>query len=76
MATLACRVGQESDESHYEWKRIQMSEQQAQRERKNLIQKCLVFARRTQELMYKERVPVWYDGLFATPTYIWVAASN
>lgn len=35
---------------------MQTSEQQAQRERKSIIQKALVFTRRAKELMIKERV--------------------
>jgi len=54
VATLQCRVIQEAHESHYEWKRIQASEQQAQRERKNIIQKALVFTRRAKQIMLQE----------------------
>jgi hypothetical protein len=49
-------VVHESDDSHYEWKRIQTSEQQAQRERKNIMQKALVFARRAKEIVTQERM--------------------
>ena len=59
MATLPCRVIQEAHESHYDWKRIQTSEQQAQRERKNIIQKALVFARRARQIMLQEINSLW-----------------
>ena len=56
MVNLPCNVVHESDDSHYEWKRIQTSEQQAQRERKNIMQKALVFARRAKEIVTQERM--------------------
>ena len=59
MATLQCRIVEEVHESHYEWKRIQMSEQQSQRERKNIIQKALVFTRRAKEILAQEMVQVF-----------------
>lgn len=67
--TLQCTVVQEAHESHYEWKRMQTSEQQAQRERKSIIQKALVFARRAKELLTEERVPVvWFLDALVTQT--------
>lgn len=56
MATLPCRVIEEAHESHYDWKRIQTSEQQAQREKKSIIQKALVFTRRAKQIVLEERV--------------------
>lgn len=44
----------EQDPSHYDWKRLQTSEQQAQRERKSILQKALVFARRADSLMLED----------------------
>lgn len=56
VATLPCRVIEEAHESHYDWKRIQTSEQQAQREKKSIIQKALVFTRRAKQIVLEERV--------------------
>lgn len=56
VATIPCRVVKEDSEAAYEWRRIQTSEQQAQRERKNLMQKALIFTRRARYLMLEDRV--------------------
>lgn len=60
VATLHCRMVVEQDPSHYDWKRLQTSEQQAQRERKSILQKALVFARRADSLMLEDSLG--YDG--------------
>ena len=57
--TFPCHVVQEQKESHYDWKRIQTSEQQALRERKSILHKALVFARRANQLMVED----WVQGL-------------
>eukprot|EP00435_Cladocopium_sp_Y103_P029977 s1099_g7.t1 len=54
VVTFPCHVVQEQKESHYDWKRIQTSEQQALRERKSILQKALVFARRANQLMVED----------------------
>lgn len=54
VANLSCTVVEEAQDSHYEWRRIQTSEQQAQRERKSIIQKALVFTRRANAIMNEE----------------------
>ena len=33
-----------------EWRRLQTHEQQAERQKKNLLQKCLIFSKRATEL--------------------------
>jgi len=54
VVTFPCHIVKEDQESHYEWKRIQQSEQQSMRERKNIMQKALVFSRRATKLMIEE----------------------
>ena len=54
VVTFPCHVVQEQKESHYDWKRIQTSEQQALRERKSILQKALVFSRRANQLMVED----------------------
>ena len=54
VATLQCQVVEEQEPSHYDWKRIQTSEQQAQRERKSILQKALLFSRRADKLVHED----------------------
>ena len=66
VVTFPCHIVKEDQESHYEWKRIQQSEQQSMRERKNIMQKALVFSRRATKLMIEE----WgMDALWGVQTF-------
>ena len=56
VATLQCQVVEEQEPSHYDWKRIQTSEQQAQRERKSILQKALLFSRRADNLVHEDKI--------------------
>ena len=46
---LTVTVIQERAVVNYEWQRLQVHEQQAERQKKNPMQKCLIFAQRAQQ---------------------------
>jgi len=46
---LRCTIMKPTHSSHHEWRRLQLHEQQAERQRKDPVQKCLVFAKRAHE---------------------------
>lgn len=61
---------EEVNETNYLWRRLQSSEQQAQRQKKNVLQKALVFARRTWQLVsqpdtasHKEIYQAWMKAV-------------
>ena len=60
---VAVFLGTETSESNYLWRRLQVSEQQAQRQKKNCLQKALTFAKRAKD--FQGRDPSSKDQLLA-----------
>lgn len=52
---IQCVVIEESSSVNYEWRRLQTHEAQAERQKKNLVQKALIFNARALQLSLEER---------------------
>lgn len=48
----------EQHDSFYQWRRFRVHEEQAQRERKNILQKALLFSRRANQMLVEVRAKV------------------
>ena len=48
----------ERHDSYYQWKRFRVHEEQAQRERKNILQKALLFSRRANQMLVEVRAKI------------------
>lgn len=51
---LGCTLVEETTPINYEWRRIQTHEQQAERQKKNLLQKALIFGNRADQLRLED----------------------
>ena len=62
---IAVFLGEEAVETNYLWRRLQTSEQQSQRQKKNCLQKALTFAKRAADFLPPLREQSGKDRLLA-----------
>ena len=55
-------VIQHEEEGHFDFRRLQVHEQQADRQRKNLLQKTMVFAARADVLQKQDQFYIGFNG--------------
>ena len=56
LTSISACVRRPQHSSHTEWRRLQVHEQQSERQKKNPFQKCLIFSNRAKEKLLGDRI--------------------